>query len=53
MFDIIKRIWHHAIQLVGIKFHEKKYKNGLRYLLYKSHSDVLLVVFFGIWIFKH
>lgn len=45
MLEHIERIRKHALSFVDIKIHEKKYKNGLRYLLYKKHSDELLIVF--------
>ena len=45
MLDRLKRLWRHAIQMIEIKLHEKKYKKGLRYLFYKKHSNELLIVF--------
>ncbi len=44
-FEILTHLWKHAALLWEIKFHERKFENGLKYLFYDNHSDELLIVF--------
>lgn len=45
MFERIKWLCRHLLLYLEIRIHQRSFEHGLKYLLYKTHSDELLIVF--------